>query len=207
MRRRKPDQTENEGFAGCLFLIVIILILLLATACTTQKHIVSTKATVDSTAINEKDSIIRVLVQDNQRLTSEIHELQYAGVTFDTSGQHPMYIIEGEECNADSILALLHNANNKVKIYADGTIEAQGKLKSAFYSRDKLNRFILELQRINDSLRAVKQKEEVRYITNTVTVDRKVKRSPLIFWWLFAAGFASCFILMKRNQIISYLRM
>lgn len=206
--KKRNQEPEKNSLAGCLILVIIIMVLLLlATACSTQKHIVSTKATVDSTAINEKDSIIRVLTQDNQRLTSEIHELQYAGVTFDTSGQHPVYIIEGEAaCNVDSILALLHDANNKVKIYADGTIEANGRLKSAYYSKDKANRFIIELQRINDSLRAVKQKEEIRYITNTVTVDRQVKRSLLNFWWLFMIGFISATALWNGKTIISYLR-
>lgn len=161
-------------------------LMILAASCSTNKQVTSSSKTVDSTVLNEKDSMIRVLEQENQRLTSEIHELQYAGVTFDSSLCPPSVINVPEDCNVDSILALLSYEKNRVKIYADGTIEAEGKLRSAYYSKDKLSRFIVELQRINDSLRQVKQKTETRYVTNTVTVEKKVKRkffnSP--FLWL-----------------------
>jgi hypothetical protein len=169
--------------------LIAAIIFALSLGCATNKHIISTTNNKDSSAIIEKMDSIRVLKQENERLTSEIHELQYAGVVFDSSRCPPSIITIDKNCNVDSILAILDEYKNKVKVYADGTIEAQGRLKSAYYSKDKLTTFIIELQRINDSLKLAKQKEIVKVITETKTVDRAVKRKFMTGWYMWLLFF------------------
>ena len=190
----------NNNLFNWICLITLFIILLFAAfGCTTQKHITTETKTVDSSRIKEQEDLIRALTIENVRLTAEIHELQYAGVVFDTdtTTQHPIYIME-EGKDLDSLIELLNNYKNKVKIYADGTIEAEGKLKSAYYSKDKQSRFITELQRINDSLKVVKQKEVVRVVTDTKYVDRRVKRSWFTGWWLWLLMFAGGYYVRGR---------
>lgn len=177
-----------------MFLILMILIF----SCTSTKNVATKHETIDSTAFNEKSDSIRNLRIENQRLTQEIHELQYAGVVFDSSRCPPSIINVPKDCNVDSILALLDMFKNKVKIYADGTIEAEGKLKSAYYSKDKLTKVIVELQRVNDSLRLVKAKTETIVKTDIITKEKKVKRSVFTMWWLLLIGFIGGWYIRHR---------
>lgn len=177
-----------------LVIVCIGLLLLLFTyilpGCTTQKQTGSSQTLADSSVLKEQQETIRVLQQDNARLTGELRVQEYFGVMFDTVSLEPQIIIP-DHCNADSILRLLDATRNRVKVYADGTIEAEGKLKSAFYSKDKLSRVITDLQRINDSLRQEKQREELRYVKKTGFKEKKVKRGLFAGWWLwliFVAG-------------------
>jgi len=159
---------NNSLFNRICLLAIIVILLIGAMSCSSSKNISTTNRQVDNTVINEKDSIIQLQITEIERLTAEIRELQYAGVTFDNdSGQHPVILIEkGIDCNVDSIMAIMDIYKNKVKISADGTIQAEGKLKSAYYSRDKLSRFIVELQHRYDSLSEVKQKEVLNALDN-----------------------------------------
>lgn len=175
-------------------------LLILLIGCSTTKDISKSEQTTNQ--LQEKIDSIHYLNSELATLTSTIIELQYAGVTFDSSRCPPSIINVPQNCNVDSILALLSVEKNKVKIYANGTIEAEGKLKSAYYSKDKLTQFIQSLQKQVDSLRLVKDKTQ--YITATKTVTKHKETRPL--WWLYVVFFAGGFVWAKQKQIRSFLK-
>ena len=186
------------------FCILILLILALLTAsCTVKKSLTKSKILTDSTALHEKIDSIRLLKIVNEKLTAEIHEMQFAGVIFDSSRCPPAVINIPANCNADSVMKILESYKDKVKIYADGTIEAQGKLKSAYYSKDKLSQVISELKKENDSLALVKQKELVKVVTDKQYITKKVKRSFSLIWLLIGA--AAGFVLRDPKGILKIL--
>lgn len=195
---KKPITTLDK----ILLSIIYATALILAFSCTTTKHIATNRTTIDSTVLNEKSDSIRNLQIENQRLSQEIHELQYAGVVFDSARCPPSVINVPEDCNVDSLLMLLSIYQNKVKILADGTIEAQGKIKSAYYTKDKLSKVIAELQRVNDSLKVVKAKTETVVKTEVVTKEKKVKRSFLNMWWLYLIFFIGGWVVRHRYGTI-----
>jgi len=176
--------------------IVLVSALILSfLSCKTSKHITTSVATVDSSVLKEKIDSLHLLITELYRLQSEIKELQYAGVVFDSSQCPPTQFVIDKNCNVDSIMRILDSYRNRVKILADGTIEAEGKLKSAFYTKDKLTRTIAELQRTIDSLHNVKQAEKIDYKQKIVTVYREVKRSFFSQWWMWLIVFvAGCYI-------------
>lgn len=173
----------------------------MAVSCRSTKDTHKNIETVDITKVRDLIDSFELYKSEYLKLSAEIRELQYSGVVFDSSRCPPPVINVPKDCNVDSILQLLSMLRDKVKIFSDGTIEAEGKLKSAYYSKDKLNRVITELQRINDSLRVVKQKENIKYVEKIVEVDKKKKSTFLNQWWLFPAGFITCLFVVYRKKI------
>jgi len=176
--------------------IVLVSALILSfLSCKTSKHITTSVVTVDSSYLKEKIDSVHVLLEEKSRLESTIKELQYAGVVFDSSKCPPSQFVIDKNCNVDSILRILDEYKNTVKIYADGTIEAQGKLKSAYYTKNKLTQTISELTNTIDSLRKMKQTKSIAYKTTIATVDKEVKRSFFSQWWMWLIVFvAGCYI-------------
>lgn len=165
--------------------MILSVLLALASCTSVKKSISSTKTIVDSTVIDEKDSIIRVEKSKRERLESELRELQVTGISFDT------IFLPG-----DTII-------NTVTVRTDGTVDATGRIKSVTVTNQKLQRTLKDLQEDYDSLAQVKQRVETKVITNTVEKTKNVKRTwP---WWWFAICAVVGFVLgaVFRNQIIS----
>jgi ElaB/YqjD/DUF883 family membrane-anchored ribosome-binding protein len=149
-----------------IFIWSALLILLMSSCASVKKSVSSTKSTVDSSVIAEKDSIIRVEKSKRERIESELRELQVTGISFDT------IFLPG-----DTIL-------NTVTVRTDGTVDAMGRIKSVTVTNQKLQRTLKDLQEDYDSLAQVKQRVETKVIKETVTKTKNVKRTwP---WWWFA---------------------
>jgi regulator of replication initiation timing len=150
-------------------------------SCTTTKNVVKEKIIIDSLRVENLVDSVKVLTLENEKLQSEIRELVYSGVVFDTT-------------------RITDTVTNTVIIRPDGSIEATGRIKSAYSTIDKLTKTIKELYRINDSLRLVKQqvKTETKYVKDTK--EKEVKRSffPLILV-IIAAG-CLLFWLLKKTK-------
>jgi hypothetical protein len=188
--------TIYKTIRNLIYLAGIIILIFSASACTSTKDIAKNKTVVDSTVIKDLQDSVRVLKTENAHLSTEIRELQYSGVSFQdrcdtaalrrilTSGLVDKSVIE-------EYLHQMAECSDQVKIASDGTIEAKGKLKSAYYSSDKLTRMVYDLKRENDSLRSVKQKTIDHYYKITET---KIKHSKtrvlnfLIFLLIGAVG-------------------
>lgn len=189
----------------CLFLFMILVMILLA-SCTSTKQVAKQNKSVDSSYVKQLEESVRVLRLENSHLSSEIHELLFNSVEFDSTECPPTQIIIDERCNADSIRAILEaDFSNEVKIHANGTIEAKGQLRRASASLQKIQQVIAEQSRTIDSLRSIKQEEKVRTITKTEYKDKYVKTSFLSQWWLFPAGMLFMAIIIYRKKVKSIL--
>lgn len=182
----------------------IILVMVLLASCTSTKQVSKQTTTVDSSYIKELESWNKMLITENERLNVENHELQYNSVEFDSTDCPPTQIIIDERCNVDSITAVLRDQfASTVKIHADGTIEAKGRLVRANASMQKLQKFVFEQSRTIDSLKKVKQKETVKTVTKTEYKDKYVKRSFMTGWWLWLLFFlAGVFVGVKYYRFI-----
>jgi hypothetical protein len=189
----------------CLMLFALLLMILLA-SCTSTKQVVKQTTSIDSSYIKQLEESVRVLQSENSHLSSEIHEMLFNSVEFDSTNCPPTQIIIDERCNADSIRAILEaDFSNEVKIHANGTIEAKGQLRRASASLQKIQQVIAEQSRTIDSLRSLKQHETVRTITKTEYKDKYVKTSFLSQWWLFPAGMLCMALIFYRKKVKSFL--
>lgn len=199
-------QKNGITILDCLLLFLLFLMILLA-GCTSTKQVAKQTKTVDSSYIKQLEESVRVLQSENSHLSSEIHELLFNSVEFDSTNCPPTQIIIDERCNADSIRAILEaDFSNEVKIHADGTIEAKGQLRRASASLQKIQQVIAEQSRTIDSLRSLKQEEKIRTITKTEYKDKYVKTSFLSQWWLFPAGMLFMFVILYRKKILSLIK-
>ena len=175
-----------KKFSDSLFIALISLMLLMMAigwcSCTSTKHVTKERVSVDSLRFENLADSVRMLTLENEKLQEEIRELVYSGVVFDTTRI------------TDTVI-------NTVIIRPDGSIEATGRIKSAYSTIDKLTKTIKELSRINDSLRLVKNqvRTEVKYVKETK--DKEVKR-VLFPWYLLviAAAAGLLFWLLKKTK-------
>lgn len=170
--------------------LMLCMMLLGWCSCTTTKKGTKTSEKIDSSRLENLVDSIRLLTLENEKLQSELRESIYSGVQFEEEGPYST-----KPCDSTKI------EPNKVTIRPDGSIEATGRIKSAYSTIDKLTKTIKELYRINDSLRLVKQqvKTETKYVKDTK--EKEVKRELFPWYLLVIAGAAAVFIwLIKKSQ-------
>lgn len=165
------------------YIIIIAVLLMCILGCSVNKNKTQTNTQTVSQLLKEKEDSLRVLRSENELLMQQIRELTYAGITFDTSDCPETSYVIPKDCNVDSILRILDRYRDQVKLYADGTIEINAKLKGITYTKERLENKIQQIERSFDSLLKVKQKENYYTVTKTVTKEKEVKRG---FHWLWA---------------------
>jgi hypothetical protein len=179
-------------------------------SCTTVKKTSSDKKEFDYSLQQRLIDSNRVLREDNIRLQQELRQAEYATAEFDST-KCPKIVFPAcpDFVNADSVNRLvndLNNAieglNNKVKFYADGSIEYTGRLKQFKYANEKQSITIANLKKVVDSLTAKRseKKESVRVVTEYKTEYKKVTVFPWYFW-LITGLFAFLFINAKFKFI------
>lgn len=197
------------------FIITVVIICMMIgclSSCTTTKEVNKTSLVKDSTAIKELQDSLHLLRSEKATLEQLLRESEFATVEFDSTRCPQIHFPEGAAMlNKDSVQRLitdLNNSiaglNNRIRTYADGSREITGRLKSATYSRDKEVQSRLQLERIVDSLRQVKQKEKV--VTHTeikeVVKRKKTKLLTNVLPWIIL-GYV---IRWKQKNILSFLR-
>lgn len=197
------------------FIITVVIICMMIgclSSCTTTKEVNKTSLVKDSTAIKELQDSLHLLRSEKATLEQLLRESEFATVEFDSTRCPQIHFPEGAAMlNKDSVQRLitdLNNSiaglNNRIRTYADGSREITGRLKSVTYSRDKEVQSRLQLERIVDSLRQVKQKEKV--VTHTeikeVVKRKKVKVLTMVLPWILL-GYV---IRWKQKNILSFLR-
>ncbi len=179
-------------------------------SCNTVKKTSSDKKEFNYSLQQKRIDSIRVLVEENTRLQQELKEAEYATAEFDST-KCPKIVFPAcpDFINADSINRLvndLNNAieglNNKVKFYADGSIEYTGRLKQFKYANEKQSITIANLKKVVDSLTAKRSEknESARVVTEYKTEYKKVTVFPWYFW-LITGLFAFLFINTKLKLI------
>lgn len=180
--------------------VALVLLLMLMAGCGTEKKLLREKTKTDSSTILNLQTENRVLKSENSRLESELKQAQYAGVVFDSTPCPPVspVIIVDEHCNVDSVKSALHAYygslwQNRVKVLSDGSIEAQGRLRSATYTNTLLHKVISERDIRIDSF-ATALSEEKKNVKTVEVVRDKWKKTSLPLWWLIVAFVAGAVV-------------
>ena len=180
--------------------LAAIMLLLLLSGCGTEKKLLRQKVKADSTVIRNLQTDVRLSREEVVRLESELKQAQYSGVVFDSTPCPPVnpIINVDSRCNVDSVRNALQAYygslwQNRVKVLSDGSIEAQGRLKSAIYTNTLLHKVISERQSRIDSFSAALAKEKQNIKTVEVVKD-KWKKSAFPWWWLAIAFIAGAVV-------------
>jgi len=177
------------------YLIVCVAIAILLSGCGTEKKLLRQRVKQDSSTITELQTEVKLTKQENSRLESELKQAQYASVIFDSTPcppVNPPAIYVDSRCNVDSVKNSLQTYystlwQNRVKVLSDGTIEAQGRLKSATYTNTLLHKVISERDIRIDSFSSALAKEKQNKKTVEIVKD-KWKKTAFPWWLLIAAA-------------------
>lgn len=189
-----------------ILLLCVIGMVALFSSCSSSKNVTKERIVIDSSATKELQDSIRLLKTEVTRLEQTIKESEYATYEFDsTKCPQIVFPVGSAMLNKDSIQRLINDLNNginglnnKVKRYADGTIEITGRLKNVTQLKEKQSQLIAQQEKLIDSLKQVKQKEtvSVNKEEEKKTVTKKTKFLP--DWWLFPLGMACGIFLWAR---------
>lgn len=180
--------------------LAAIMLLLLLSGCGTEKKLLRQKVKADSTVIRNLQTDVRLSREEVVRLESELKQAQYSGVVFDSTPCPPVnpIINVDSRCNVDSVkneLQAYYSSlwQNRVKVLSDGSIEAQGRLKSATYTNTLLHKVISERDSRIDSF-ATALSEEKKNVKTVEVVRDKWKKTSLPLWWLIVAFVAGAVV-------------
>lgn len=188
------DKNWEKMTKFIIWALIVILSIIMLSGCGTEKKLLRQKVKQDSSTITELQQEVRLSKQENSRLESELKQAQYAGVIFDSTPCPPVnpIINVDDRCNVDSVRNALQAYygslwQNKVKVLSDGSIEAQGRLRSATYTNTLLHKVISERDIRIDSFSSALAKEKQNKKTVEIVKD-KWKKSAFPWWWLIAAA-------------------
>lgn len=182
------------------YLIGVIMLLWLVSGCRTHKEFIGEKKTYDSTVATGRADSVRMLLAEISRLENVIRQQQYGSVDFECPECPPTQLVVPEDCNVDSLVNALNSLKSIVRIYADGTFEAEGRLKSANFLQEIQKRTIETLERRKDSFALALEYEKKNVKKETVKVTETVEKRVMtgLAWWLIAAAFIAGFVLAWR---------
>lgn len=194
-----------------LFIALALALVLSLGSCTSTKDVHKTETVTNTDKEKQLSDSLRVVTAERDIYKQQAEQSEYLITTYDTT---PCPAILIPDCpamlNKDSVQRLvtdLNNAiaglNNKVKRYADGTVEYQGKIKSVSYSLTKTQLLLIQKDKVIDSLKLVKQKEKIVEKVITVEKEKHSKTSFLSQWWLFPAGMLFMLAIIYRKKIYS----
>lgn len=190
----------------CFALALAIALTLALNSCTsTTKGKTVLKTFNDSTYIHELESRVRVLTIENEKLESTIREMEYKGVVFETDtscNEELRAALIRAGVNADSLIGTMNSLKNKVKFFADGSFEAEGRLKNVTWLKNRLEESNRELKRTSDSLAKVKEKEKVVTITRTIFKEKSVKRKGMRLFFLTLCFITGCWFWNRYGERI-----
>jgi outer membrane murein-binding lipoprotein Lpp len=194
------DKNWEKMTKFIIWALIVILTIIMLSGCGTEKKLLRQKVKQDSSTITELQQEVRLSKQENSRLESELKQAQYSGVIFDSTPCPPVnpIINVDDRCNVDSVRNALQAYygslwQNKVKVLSDGTIEAQGRLKSATYTLLTQQRLIAAQKNTIDSFSTALAKEKKNVKTVEVVRD-KWKKTSLPLWWLIVAFVAGAVV-------------
>ncbi len=204
------QHSVNDGFLViyriCFAIALIAVLAFVLSSCTSSKKNKAVfKEKTDSTYIHELESRLRVLTIVNEKLQSKVDELEYMGVVFETDtscNEELREALTRAGVNADSLMSTMNTLKNRVRFFADGSFEAEGRLKNVTRLKTRLEETISELKKENDSLLQVKQKEKVVVETRTIFKEKSVKSKSWTFIFLTLGLISGCWFWNKFGDRI-----
>jgi competence protein ComGC len=164
-------------------LVLAVLLILAVSGCNSQKHIIESR--FDSTWTKNVQDSNKLLRHEVEKLTEDIQQLIYAGVYFDTVW------LKGDTVR-DTI-------TNTVVIKTDGSIEAKGRISSAYVSKNTMLKLVAEKQKTIDSFSLALSNEKMNVKTVDRVVTKKTSFIPLYMFLIIA-------VLAAANIYFAYRR-
>lgn len=171
-------------------LLVMFSFLVMAMTCRkVDRSTVQVKENSDSIALSVKIRQYDSLYKETELLKKTVSELKSSGVTFEQPKVDTLAIrklFEGLGCppsKVDSILKVLTQANAKIKILKNGTVEMEGLISEFYQTSSRYEetiqireRQIEEFSNTIDSLTVVVEKERSEK-------SKDVHKDPVFPWW------------------------
>lgn len=182
-----------------LVLGLAVMIAVALSGCKTTKDLNKTTVITDSSRIQELEEESRMYQNEINELQRRINEMEYTGVVFDNDCDSIIKAaLVKSGCNVDSINAILNVFRARIKVYADGSAEYEGMIRSYTKQKSRYEELLSRNERTIDSLKSIKEKVQtvVHTVTNTKTVYKK--KSFLSQWWLWVIIAAVFFVLGFR---------
>lgn len=181
---------------GCILYLLAPVLLILS--CHVSRTLTTTHINTDSIVTHVRDSSAEVLQKVEAYYQQTIHGITSSGVTFDNdcpdlaAARATLDSIGrvnfDKALYADSVRRLV----NKVSITNTGLITAEGRIKSAYFTNDKLTAQLSALSVLNDSLWRVHSSDSVRLSRKEATVTKTVVKTKWPWWIMIlccAVGF------------------
>lgn len=203
-------QTENNfwrDFWQCVAIAIgIVLAVFIFSSCNTKKIQGYTKDVYDSLYVSELEEKIKVLEIENGELTARVNELEFFDVEFDNNCDSILKAaLLKSGCNTDSVNAILELYKSRIKTFSDGTVEAEGFIKSLRRSKQRNEELITKYQHTIDSLKSINKKDV--HWKQVVTIEKTTKVKRGIYWWVwFLIGYGVC-ILLPPQRAWNYIKM
>jgi len=163
---------------------LIFISILFLYSCTTVKEVTKTVSVVDSSAIKTRDSLLSVVNQMIVTHNQELRELRNTGIIFDNDCD-TIFLDQLIGCNIDSLIKIIRSQKNKIKILADGSIEAEGKIKSVRSNMEKTEKQTDQLLFLNTKLLRVRDSLAYELSKKDTAQVKNVKRGWWSWWFLF----------------------
>lgn len=179
---------------------------MVATSCRSTKNIETSSNQVSLKENKESDSLRNVINDLKIRHEKELKEAAKTGVVFDERDCPPVVI--PESCPKDSLVKLIaalykqiSSMSNKIKINADGSIEAEGKIKSAYSDKEKLEKENTELALRNEEQARLIQKQQTEFEALQKQKSKAVTRSSFP-WILLLISLSVGLIIEYKTKIL-----
>ena len=173
-----------------------VMIAVALSGCKTTKDLNKTTVITDNSRIQELEEESRMYQNEINELQRRINEMEYTGVVFDNDCDSIIKAaLVRSGCNMDSINSLLSVFRSRIKVYADGSAEYEGTIRSYTNQKSRYEELLTRNEKTIDSLKILKEK--VQTVTHTVTNTKTVykKKSFLSQWWLWLIFFLGGLVL------------
>lgn len=203
---------KTEKVIGIIITTIIAVSMILTLmSCGVHKNTTTTRGTTDSLVEREREKFLHQRSELIQMHEKELKEARSNTVTFEDAIPCPDVVIDAG-CNDDSLVkiirqleARLRDAKNTIRMNADGSIDAQGRIRSANATADKWSREVDSLGRRNDSL--VKENENLKaQVSKKQVTSHTVKTRININWLLLAIAFVAGCLFWKNKDKLTFIK-
>lgn len=150
------------------YIVIIFTTSLLFYSCKTTKYIDKVKTVVDSTAINQRDALVRVLKEEIDRFEKEREQWENTGVTFETT-----------PCpdSTKTVTKIIFD-NGKIK-------SIEGNVKALNQSLYEKSAELYDAHSLIDSLTLELEKSETKVAKTEVRVIKDIETKWYLPWWIW----------------------
>lgn len=188
-------------------IILLLTISAFMFSCKVTKDVATEKIIVDSSYKRKFDSSIAVNSRMKSSYERQITDLKKNKVQFQKCPPCPAVHIDST-CNKDSMVkiirqleAIVASQKQKIKINADGSIEAEGQIASISADMQKIES---ENHRLDMELAIKKQYTDSleQQVTHLKQASQShTKRSLLNFWWLLVIGLVGGWVIRSKIKL------